>query len=196
MRRLTMSSLCQRFRDPDDALRSERRQGRHRSPRLRAVLLARGHSVLRARHGGDQAAGPFKHIGLYVHRREFLLKSPSLEPTPLERAEALEQLRVLEHGFSIKDGRNPARFDRRRYARGSGAGAPAADGGRLARREPPNDVEHSSAPGEIHLRDRRRRVVAGQRAWRRRRSARCSRATATGSRCRSSTRISTSTPGR
>ena len=46
--------------------------------------------------------GPFKHIGLYVQRREFLLKVASLEPTPLERAEALEQLRVLENGFSIK----------------------------------------------------------------------------------------------
>jgi 3-deoxy-manno-octulosonate cytidylyltransferase (CMP-KDO synthetase) len=47
-------------------------------------------------------AGPFKHIGLYVYRREFLLRLASLEPTPLERSESLEQLRVLEHGFSIK----------------------------------------------------------------------------------------------
>ena len=40
--------------------------------------------------------------GLYVQRREFLLRVASLDPTPLERAEALEQLRVLEHGFSIR----------------------------------------------------------------------------------------------
>ncbi len=40
----------------------------------------------------------YKHIGLYVYRREFLLHVTGLEPTPLERAEALEQLRVLEHG--------------------------------------------------------------------------------------------------
>jgi len=47
-------------------------------------------------------AGPFKHIGLYVYRREFLLRIAALEPTPLERSESLEQLRVLEHGFSIR----------------------------------------------------------------------------------------------
>ena len=43
----------------------------------------------------------YKHIGLYVYRREFLLHVTGLEPTPLERAEALEQLRVLEHGHAI-----------------------------------------------------------------------------------------------
>lgn len=43
----------------------------------------------------------FKHIGLYGYRKEFLLRYASLEPTPLERAEALEQLRVLEHGYAI-----------------------------------------------------------------------------------------------
>jgi 3-deoxy-manno-octulosonate cytidylyltransferase (CMP-KDO synthetase) len=43
----------------------------------------------------------WKHIGLYVYRRDFLLRIASLEPTPLERAESLEQLRVVEHGFSI-----------------------------------------------------------------------------------------------
>ncbi len=44
----------------------------------------------------------YKHIGLYVYRREFLLKLAALPQTPLERAEELEQLRALEHGFRIK----------------------------------------------------------------------------------------------
>ena len=43
----------------------------------------------------------WKHIGLYVYRREFLLRLAALPPTPLERAESLEQLRALEHGFRI-----------------------------------------------------------------------------------------------
>jgi 3-deoxy-manno-octulosonate cytidylyltransferase (CMP-KDO synthetase) len=43
-----------------------------------------------------------KHTGLYVYRREFLLTYAKLAPTPLERAELLEQLRVLEHGYRIK----------------------------------------------------------------------------------------------
>lgn len=42
------------------------------------------------------------HVGLYVYTRDFLLKFSSLEPTPLEKAESLEQLRVLEHGYRIK----------------------------------------------------------------------------------------------
>lgn len=47
------------------------------------------------------AASVAKHIGLYVYRRPFLLTVSRLEPTPLERAEQLEQLRVLEHGYRI-----------------------------------------------------------------------------------------------
>lgn len=43
----------------------------------------------------------YKHPGLYGYRRSFLLKYPTLEPTPLEEAEKLEQLRVLEHGYAI-----------------------------------------------------------------------------------------------
>ena len=42
-----------------------------------------------------------RHVGLYVYRAAFLRSYPSLEPTPLERAESLEQLRVLEHGHRI-----------------------------------------------------------------------------------------------
>jgi 3-deoxy-manno-octulosonate cytidylyltransferase (CMP-KDO synthetase) len=43
----------------------------------------------------------FKHVGLYVYRREFLLSLAALPPTPLEQAELLEQLRALEHGYRI-----------------------------------------------------------------------------------------------
>lgn len=44
----------------------------------------------------------FKHIGIYAYRRDFLLAFAKLPPTPLERAESLEQLRALEHGYRIK----------------------------------------------------------------------------------------------
>ncbi len=42
-----------------------------------------------------------KHVGLYVYRRDFLLRFPTFVPTPLEEQEKLEQLRVLEHGYRI-----------------------------------------------------------------------------------------------
>jgi 3-deoxy-manno-octulosonate cytidylyltransferase (CMP-KDO synthetase) len=44
----------------------------------------------------------YGHVGLYAYTKSFLLKFASLESTPLERSESLEQLRALEHGYSIK----------------------------------------------------------------------------------------------
>ena len=44
----------------------------------------------------------FKHIGLYVYRREFLLRYSELPVGPLELAERLEQLRAIENGFHIR----------------------------------------------------------------------------------------------
>jgi len=44
----------------------------------------------------------FKHIGVYVFRRKFLLLFSKMKPTPLEKLEKLEQLRALENGYSIK----------------------------------------------------------------------------------------------
>lgn len=73
-----------------------------------------------------------RHIGLYVYRRPFLLTLSRLEPTPLERAERLEQLRALEHGYRIMTTRTdddpigvdtPA--DLERVRRRLAAGAPA-----------------------------------------------------------------------
>ncbi|EKD71605.1 MAG: 3-deoxy-manno-octulosonate cytidylyltransferase [uncultured bacterium] len=44
----------------------------------------------------------FNHIGLYAFRRDFLQLYRTLPQTPLEKTEALEQLRVLEHGYKIR----------------------------------------------------------------------------------------------
>ena len=46
----------------------------------------------------------FLHLGLYAYRRDFLLQLGSLPPSPLETAEKLEQLRVLEAGHPIAVG--------------------------------------------------------------------------------------------
>ncbi len=98
---LVMTSLCRRFRSDDEA----------RDPHIvKVVMNVHGFALYFSRapipyvrdNGINDAGAPFKHVGLYVQRREFLLKIASLEPTPLERAEALEQLRTLEHGFAIR----------------------------------------------------------------------------------------------
>lgn len=44
---------------------------------------------------------PLRHIGLYAYSNTFLQNYPKLEISPLEQIEALEQLRVLWHGFPI-----------------------------------------------------------------------------------------------
>jgi 3-deoxy-manno-octulosonate cytidylyltransferase (CMP-KDO synthetase) len=56
----------------------------------------------RERGSLNSAAAYFKHIGLYVYQRDFLLNYPLLPVGPLERAERLEQLRALENGYSIR----------------------------------------------------------------------------------------------
>jgi 3-deoxy-manno-octulosonate cytidylyltransferase (CMP-KDO synthetase) len=47
-------------------------------------------------------AAYFKHIGLYVYERDFLLGYSAMPVGPLEKAERLEQLRALENGHAIR----------------------------------------------------------------------------------------------
>ena len=69
-----------------------------------ALYFSRSPIPFQREHGAA-----FKHIGLYGYRRDFLLTFAALTQTPLERAESLEQLRALEHGFRIRA--VPTRFD-------------------------------------------------------------------------------------
>jgi len=61
----------------------------------------------RADNGGPAHTGNgdilgYRHVGIYVYRREFLLKFAGLRQTALEQAEKLEQLRALSHGYRIR----------------------------------------------------------------------------------------------
>jgi 3-deoxy-manno-octulosonate cytidylyltransferase (CMP-KDO synthetase) len=51
---------------------------------------------------GFSLKGVFKHIGVYVYRRDFLFQFTRMPATPLEQLEKLEQLRALENGCRIK----------------------------------------------------------------------------------------------
>ncbi|MBX9851605.1 MAG: 3-deoxy-manno-octulosonate cytidylyltransferase [Cytophagaceae bacterium] len=44
----------------------------------------------------------YKHIGIYAYRTDILSRITLLPVSPLEKAEALEQLRWIEHGYKIK----------------------------------------------------------------------------------------------
>jgi 3-deoxy-manno-octulosonate cytidylyltransferase (CMP-KDO synthetase) len=99
---LPMASLRRRIDDPVEF---------HDPNVVKVVVDLREHALYFSRapvpfgrnEAGHFAAGAaFKHVGLYVYRREALLKLAALPPTALERAEALEQLRALEHGIRIR----------------------------------------------------------------------------------------------
>jgi 3-deoxy-manno-octulosonate cytidylyltransferase (CMP-KDO synthetase) len=97
---LQIATLCRRITDPTEL----------RNPNVVKIALDRaGFALYFSRapipHVRDSYGGLpplYRHVGLYAYRRSALLVLAALEPTPLERVEALEQLRALEHGIRIK----------------------------------------------------------------------------------------------
>jgi 3-deoxy-manno-octulosonate cytidylyltransferase (CMP-KDO synthetase) len=76
--------------------------------RVKVVLDRSGHALyfsrspIPHRRAGARPARIWQHVGLYAYRRDFLLRYVTLSPTEAEQSEALEQLRVLEHGHRIR----------------------------------------------------------------------------------------------
>jgi 3-deoxy-manno-octulosonate cytidylyltransferase (CMP-KDO synthetase) len=98
-RALEMTTLRRRIDDDAD----------RQNPNVTKVVVDRdGYALYFSRapipftRQGCPPAPAWRHIGLYAYRRECLLRLTALPPTDMERAEALEQLRALEHGIRIK----------------------------------------------------------------------------------------------
>ncbi len=74
----------------------------------RALYFSRAAIPFQRNPGG---APPLRHLGIYGYQRRALLELAALEPTPLEKSEALEQLRALENGVAIRvlTGARPSR---------------------------------------------------------------------------------------
>ncbi|MBI4523098.1 MAG: 3-deoxy-manno-octulosonate cytidylyltransferase [Deltaproteobacteria bacterium] len=70
-------------------------------PYARDVLAPDQHHRQRAAYKRQRLWG-YRHVGVYVYRRDFLLKFSRLRPTILEQTERLEQLRVLQAGYPIR----------------------------------------------------------------------------------------------
>ncbi len=68
----------------------------------RALYFSRA-PIPHLREGGSRPEGAFVglHVGIYAYRAAFLQKLARMGQTPMETLEKLEQLRVLENGYSI-----------------------------------------------------------------------------------------------
>jgi 3-deoxy-manno-octulosonate cytidylyltransferase (CMP-KDO synthetase) len=74
---------------------------------VKAILAKDGRCLYFSRsdipHGRDGVSVlSYEHLGLYAYRRDALRRFVSLPPSPLEKAEKLEQLRALEAGMTIR----------------------------------------------------------------------------------------------
>jgi len=67
----------------------------------RATIPWHRDGFAQSRDSLPQGYAPLRHIGLYAYSNAFLQEYPTLEASPLEQIEALEQLRVLWHGHAI-----------------------------------------------------------------------------------------------
>ena len=96
---IPMATLKRRIEDPAD----------HGNPNVVKVVTDRlsnaiyfSRSTIPYHRGAEAQATYYKHVGLYVYQRDFLLQYSDLPVGPLETAECLEQLRALENGYKIR----------------------------------------------------------------------------------------------
>ena len=74
-----------------------------RDPNQVKVVVDRAGYALYFSRAPIPSSGPaFLHIGLYAYPARFIKTYTALDPSPLECAERLEQLRILEHGYRIR----------------------------------------------------------------------------------------------
>lgn len=106
---IPMGTLAQRITDPAEAVDPNvvkvvmDRKGYALYFSRAPIPWDRDHWAGRTVLAGLTLDGPrYKHIGLYVYRRDFLLAYAAMPQTALESIEKLEQLRALEHGHKIK----------------------------------------------------------------------------------------------
>jgi 3-deoxy-manno-octulosonate cytidylyltransferase (CMP-KDO synthetase) len=96
---IRMSTLSKRIEDPREI--SDPNVVKVVTDRFQNALYFSRAAIPHVRVGGENPVF-FKHTGLYVYRREFLLQYSDLPVGPLEQAERLEQLRALENGYKIR----------------------------------------------------------------------------------------------
>jgi 3-deoxy-manno-octulosonate cytidylyltransferase (CMP-KDO synthetase) len=68
---------------------------------VKVVLDARACALYFSRAPIPSGGGALRHVGVYAYRKQALERFASLDPTPLELRERLEQLRALENGMTI-----------------------------------------------------------------------------------------------
>lgn len=98
-----MATLVTKIQDP----------AKIRDPNTVKVVFNRnGHAVYFSRSPipyrmGNQGPSYYKHVGVYLFRRDFLLGYRDLPPSALEVSERLEQLRAIEAGYPIQVVKTP-----------------------------------------------------------------------------------------
>lgn len=90
---IPMATLSKRIEDPSEI----------DNPNVvKVVSDLAGNAIYFSRSPIPRGGPHYKHIGLYVYQREFLLAYSGLPVGPLEQAERLEQLRALENGYRVR----------------------------------------------------------------------------------------------
>ncbi|MDD3626618.1 MAG: 3-deoxy-manno-octulosonate cytidylyltransferase [bacterium] len=87
-----VGTVCKEIKDPED----------YDNPNAVKVVFNRhGYAIYFSRSRIPATGKAYKHMGIYSYGYDFLKQFTKLKQTPLEIAEKLEQLRILENGFKI-----------------------------------------------------------------------------------------------